>query len=169
MAGVEWTLSLPAPITAGAPALGAAAIAAGKAVTCGTSTQALTTTCILIGDGSTLNNTPIGSGVIATIPITVPASTAPGVYGASLTSLLGASTAVPTTSITIPKASGNITVVASIYDLNGDGVVNAADVQLMLSQNLAGTCVAPASGVGDGKCGLVDVQLEILAALGLVH
>jgi len=41
-----------------------------------------------------------------------------------------------------------------------------ADVLAMISDALHGTCTGQAANVGDGKCGLDDVELEIEAARG---
>ncbi len=60
----------------------------------------------------------------------------------------------------------------SIYDLNGDGVVNAADVQLArriaAGQGPIG-CVPPFSLIGDGKCNVVDAFFVWMAVNGIPH
>lgn len=162
IAGIEWSLTLPAGVTAGASTLGAASSGAAKVLTCGPAI------CLLIGNGATPNETAIGSGVLATIPVTVSAATAPGALSISLAAVSGATgpgllAAVTTTPATLT--------VSSKYDLNGDGSVTTADITLMLNitDGTTATCAAPASGVGDGKCGLIDVELEILAVLGVIH
>jgi hypothetical protein len=164
VAGLEWTLTLPAGVTAGAATIGAASMAAGKVLTCGTTVPPI---CVLIGDGTTLNEAAIASGVLATMPLTVAASTVPGSLSILPRAVLG--TTGPGMAVSIAASTINL-VVDSEYDLNGDGVVNAADVAIMASEaDGSSTCSAPSTGVGDGKCGLIDVELEILAALGVIH
>ncbi len=51
-------------------------------------------------------------------------------------------------------------------DLNGDGVVNAADVQLAVAQALGTTACTSANLTGDGTCNAVNIQRIIVAALG---
>jgi hypothetical protein len=55
------------------------------------------------------------------------------------------------------------------FDINGDGAVNAVDVQLVINAAL-GLSIAPfnADVNGDGTVNAVDVQLVINAALGLI-
>jgi hypothetical protein len=162
LAGIQWTLTLPMGVTAGAPAMGAAGTAAGKVLSCGAAAPVI---CILIGDGTPLNQTAIGSGVLATVPLTVAAS-AFGTLTLSLSGTLGAT--APGLAAAVSATSAALAVISK-YDLNGDGMVNSADVAIMLSDAEAGTCTGAAVGVGDGKCGLADVELEILAALGVIH
>jgi parallel beta-helix repeat protein len=51
----------------------------------------------------------------------------------------------------------------SPYDVNHDGVVNVADVQAMVNEALGlSPCTADLNG--DGKCDVIDVQLEVAAA-----
>jgi hypothetical protein len=51
-------------------------------------------------------------------------------------------------------------------DLNGDGVVNAADAQIEVNATV-GTAACGAGDLdGDGRCDVVDLQRVIAAALG---
>jgi hypothetical protein len=50
-------------------------------------------------------------------------------------------------------------------DLNGDGVVNVADVQLAVNMSV-GSATCTANIVGPGVCGIVVVQRVVNAALG---
>lgn len=161
-AALEWALSLPTGITAGAPTAGAALTTAVKPINCGTSI------CVAAGDGATLNDTVIGSGVIATVPLTVASTAAPGPLSVTLTGTLGATSTNPSTvTLTISPATETV---LSRYDLNGDGVVNATDVGIMLSEVIGTTtCSGQSLNVGDGKCDAVDLEYEILAALGIIH
>jgi hypothetical protein len=156
VAGIQWQLTLPAGVTAGAPVGGAALTAASKAINCGTSI------CIAIGDGTALNDSVIASGAIASIPLTVSPSAASG----NITAAVLGVTATNPSSVALTVNTITLTVL-SPYDLNGDGSVNAADVGIMLNELLTGTCTGQSLKVGDGKCGLIDLETEILAALGL--
>lgn len=51
-------------------------------------------------------------------------------------------------------------------DLNSDGVVNVADVQLSIDQALGTLACTNGDLNDDGHCTVADVQLEIIAALG---
>ena len=160
IAGVEWTLSLPAGVTAGTPAAGAATTGTSKVISCNQ------LECIDVGSGTPLNVTAIAGGVVATIPLTVPATAAAGPGAIALSSALAANTS----GVAVPMTTSAATLtVLSRYDLNSDGVVDGADVQIALNEALgASPCTAPFSLV-DGKCGPAGAVLEILAALGLVH
>lgn len=61
-----------------------------------------------------------------------------------------------------PPASGPV----SACDLNGDGVVNAADVQLAVNQTLGVAPCTNASLQQNGQCNVVDVQRVIKSSLG---
>lgn len=161
MAAVQWTLSLPAGLTAGAYTAGAALTTAVKPVNCGT------LACVAAGDGSTLNDTVIGSGIIATVPLAVASTTTPGALSISLTALGATSTNPSTVTVTVSPVTETV---LSRYDLNGDGVVNATDVGIMLNEVIGTTtCSGQSLNVGDGKCDAVDLEFEILAALGIIH
>jgi len=156
-AGIEWQLNLPAGVTAGTPAAGAAATAANKVVTCGVAA------CLVIGDGAVLNDTVIGSGVLATIPLTLSTN---AVSGSVTMTALGVTATTPS-SIALTINPATLTIL-SPYDLNGDGSVNAADVGIMINEFLSGTCSGQSLKVADGKCSIVAVEYEILAAIGVV-
>lgn len=162
MAGVQWVLSLPSGITAALPAAGAATTAAAKIITCGTAL------CVDIGSAPP-NETQINSGVLFTVPLTVSGAT-PGANAITLTSLLGVSGTGGTNASTINLSVNPATLtILSVYDLNGDGIVNGADVGIMLLDLVNRTCTGQAASVGDGKCDLQAVELEIKAALGVIH
>jgi hypothetical protein len=88
---------------------------------------------------------------------------------ATVTLTLGA-TAAPTTVVASSGtlAGSPITLTATdVYDLNGDGVVNAADVQIAVNQALG---LAPCTNGDvnkDGVCNVIDVQKVIAASLGM--
>lgn len=165
MAGAQWTLTPPTGVTLAAPALGAASTAASKVIQCGSGVFAAL--CLDAGIGPTLNANVIGAGVLATYTVTVSATATAGPIPFGLTGLLGAnSTSGSAIAITTTGASLTVT---SKYDLNGDGVVNSADVQIMVADYLTQTCTGAAAAVGDGKCDITAILQEILAATGVIH
>lgn len=164
IAGVQWTLTLPAGVTAGAAVAGASSTAGQKLISCNG------LICLDVGSdnvtGFALNTTALTNGTLATIPLTVASTASAGqiTIGAAYV----AANAVPS-AVTIPAASVTFTVLSK-YDLNGDGLINAADVQIALAEALGQEpCTSPFNLVGDGKCSIMDVILEIEAALGLIH
>lgn len=160
IAGLEWGLTLPTGITAGVPVLGAAGTAAAKAVNCGTGN----TPCILAGTGSPLNDTAIASGVLVTVPLSIPLTQPVGSGTVALSNLTAVNSGGSAVSITSSSATLQI---LSPFDLNADGQVNAADVLIMLNAVLGiQPCAGLDLGVGDKKCTLHDLELEIEAALG---
>jgi hypothetical protein len=165
IAGFGWTLTLPTGLTAGAGTVGAQGTAAQKVLT---SNGALS---ILIGSDGTgssfpLNQNAFTSGIVATFPITVSTSSTPGQVNLTLTNVAAAS--APGAAVTITATGATLTILDQ-YDLNGDGTVNSADVLIMLTDFLSSSCTGQAGKVGDGKCGISDVELEIRAALGLIQ
>jgi len=57
----------------------------------------------------------------------------------------------------------------SKYDLNSDGLINSADVQIAIQAFQSGTCTGLVSRVGDGKCDITAIVAEILASLGVIQ
>lgn len=157
--GMQWTAVAP-NTTIGTTAAGAAATAAGKTAVCNLAT------CLVVSPLSPLNNNVIGNGVVATVPITVPSGTAPGNIALSLSGIFAANTTG--SAVSIASAPVNL-LVLSKYDLNGDGVVNSADVQIAEAQADGSQQCTDGDVNGDGKCNVEDVVLEILAALGIIH
>jgi len=147
LAAFQWQFSVPPGTTIGAPTVGPMTATASAAT-------------------ATINNNPIPSGSVATFPLTVAAGTAPGSYPLTLTPVLGASQAGLLVAMT---ATGANLVVLSKYDLNGDGLVNSADITIARDQATGAAPCTTGDVNGDGKCNVVDVTLEILAALGIIH
>lgn len=152
---LQWTVGLPTGFTATA-SIGAAGTAAAKTLSC----SANATLCLEYG----LNTTVIGNGTLAAYTVTIPANATPGAGAFPLSGLL----AVNAAGTTVTSASGpaySLTIL-SLADINGDGIVNATDVQLMVNQiTSGGTCSNDQNG--DGKCDLLDVWIVIMRALGL--
>src|SRR5579883_1896167 len=65
----------------------------------------------------------------------------------------------------LPRAQSGVAP-ASACDLNGDGVVNALDVQLAINQAFSLVGCTNADLVGSGSCTVVDVQRVVNASLG---
>lgn len=160
MAGLEWSVTTPSGITAGAPTIGAAATAANKVLSCGAGNNP----CILAGTGTTPNDTAIVSGVLATVPLTIPATQPVGTGTVSLSGL----TAVNAGGSAVTLTSNTVTIsILSPFDLNADGAVNGADIAIMLQAALGiQPCSTVDQQVGDKKCSLHDLELVIEAALG---
>lgn len=76
------------------------------------------------------------------------------------------STLPQTLSVDYVRVYQSVTASASPCDLNGDGVVDATDVQLAISQALGSSPCTNADLDGTGTCNVVDVQRVINAALG---
>jgi hypothetical protein len=55
---------------------------------------------------------------------------------------------------------------SSACDLNGDGKIDALDVQIAISQALGTTVCGTAALTGNGQCNVVDIQRVINASLG---
>jgi hypothetical protein len=64
------------------------------------------------------------------------------------------------------SVAGNFAVPGYTCDINGSGVVDSTDVQLLLKEAL-GTALPAHDLNGDGVVNIVDVQIVIDAALGL--
>lgn len=154
-AAFQWTVAMPSGYTATVQP-GPAATAGNKTVQC---TADAISVCLLYG----VNATVIGNGVLATYTVHVPANATPGPATFTLSGLVGASSSG--TAISTAAGTPYTVTVVDKRDLNGDGKVDAADVQLMTNQVLAGTCSDDQTG--DGACNLMDVFAILLKALGL--
>lgn len=162
---LQWTLGLPVGYTI----TGVTNVAANKGTQCNT----LKTTCVCTGlVGTAINRSVMAAGPVASITVLVPASAAAGAVSFSLSGLVAADTNAfgmwiasgTAYSLTIPPLTTAPT------DINGDGVTNATDVQLMLTQVLNffnnGTPCAN-DPHGDGVCNLYDVEDVLHKAMGL--
>ncbi len=155
VAGLQWSMALPVGVTVTA-ATGAADTTAAKTLLCRTDG----TMCIVYG----VNQTMIGSGDVAVYTVTFPANTPPGNYTFTMSGVLGVTSAGSPFSVV---AAAPLTVaILSNYDLNGDGLVNSADVALAVNQALGKTACGTADFDGNGACNLFDVEAIILKALG---
>jgi hypothetical protein len=161
--GFEWQLVPPAGLTPGVGTAGAAAITAAKALSCNNATFL----CIETG----INSNTFASGIVASYPLTVPATATPGTtFQFSLAGILGA-TLTGTAVANLPATAPAITLtVLNRFDLNGDGKVDILDLQLLIQYILTNPPLAfnPAFDFNsDTKINVLDVQLLDRAALGL--
>lgn len=161
LTGVQWTFTLPT----GATLANTAAISAtgpnsnnGLGVFCG---YPLTTICLIIGDnGQSVAINPIADGALGTIPMVVGHAMGAGNYVIPIANLIGSDA---TALHALPLQIGALYTlhVLSLCDINSDGVVNVADVQMMINQALGlATCSLA------GGCTVVQVQAVIITALG---
>lgn len=154
-------------LTVGATAPGAASTSATKSVTCNPNTSS--PLCAVEG----MNSNTIGPGVVWTTTYVVPASASPGTAVFSLANTEGAAFAAsPSVIGVIPVTAGpsstlTITTGPVPDDLNGDGVVNAADVTIAVNQTIGTAACNTADVNGDSACNIIDVMTVIRAALGL--
>ena len=158
VAGLQFTLTLPAGVTAAAPIAGTAS--ASKLITCAG------LVCVDVGDGATLNATPFASGPLMSFQLSGSPTSSPGTI--ALSNVLGA-TSVNASTVNLTTN----TLTMSKYDLNSDGLVNATDVQVAVAAYQAvqagGVCSGLVAALGDGKCDVTAIVTEILAALGVIH
>jgi|ERR1035441_2024182 hypothetical protein len=147
---LQWTVAIPSGATMGTPVAASAWSAAGDAVTCNPANG----TCISAGSQAVM-----ADGPVATIPITF------GATGATLNvSGLFAAAVIGGLGVAVNGVTPGAPVVIAIQnrcDLTGDGLVNAADVQLMV--NAAVGKIPCPSGY---TCNIVGVINEIIAANG---
>jgi hypothetical protein len=129
------------------------------------------TFCVLIGwVGGVGNATTIPAGPIANYALTVPKTALPGKITFSLTNLVGAG--ANGQAIALAAGPAYTLTIADPRDLNGDGTVDATDVNLMIAEVLAaiatpGACIDDQNG--DGVCNIIDIDAVLLKAMGKVQ
>lgn len=136
----------------GTPVAATAWATAGDAVTCNPANG----TCLIAG-----SQTVMSDGAVATIPITLgpTAGTDPVALSGLFAAAVIGGQGVMVNGMTVGVAYS--IKVLSRCDLNSDGIVNAADVQLMIGDAL-GLSTCPTGYT----CNLVAVVNEIIAATG---
>jgi hypothetical protein len=105
----------------------------------------------------------MSDGVVVTVPANFAGTIVPGNASISLTGLASATTAA----LNINGLAVGATYIVKVYspcDLNQDGSVNSADVQLVVNAIVSGaSCQISAA---NGGCTVVTVMQEVIAALG---
>ena len=151
LAGLQFTITLPTGMTLGTPVVSPAWAANGFSIYCGTAV------CVII-NVTTITPT-VADGTMATIPVNVAATVAPGSASISLTGTLGATGAG--LNVTTSAGPAMSMKVLSFCDINGDGVVNLADVTIVIDAIIGtGTCPLTAG------CSLQTVLAVVQNSLG---
>jgi hypothetical protein len=160
MAGIQWTATPADSATITSVVDGAAATAATLTPWCGT-TNFL---CVLIGftSSGTITMNTMADGPLATLQLAIPATAPAGPLAVPLTGIIGATAGGLNVPGLASGAAFSVTVL-SPCDVNGDGLVNAADVQAMITGLLGGSCPLSSS---IGGCSLVNVFAVIEAVTG---
>ena len=163
-AASQFTVNTTADISALSVTIGAAGTAAGKVVSCGVYT-ANALTCVLYG---LTNVNTIANGVLANISATLSSAPTLTTETFSLTTPVDANTTGSSLTVTVSPVNIPVAVLSNC-DLNGDGLVNTQDVNLIVSWVL-GTATPPAgmtcSLTGTG-CNVDDVEIIVAASTGL--
>ena len=146
LAATQWTVTLPSGYTATATA-GAASAAAAKTLYC----KSDSTLCLTVG----VNTNVYAAGVIANYQLIVPANASPGQVSIPLTGVIGA--ALDGSSAGLSAGVPFAFAVLATTDLNGDGVTNVLDLQLMIQEILGGPVAHDQNG--DGVADVKDAQI----------
>ena len=146
LAAAQWTVTLPTGYTATATA-GSASTAASKTLYC----KPDSTLCLTVG----VNTNVYAAGVIANYQLTVPANASPGQVSIPLTGIVGA--ALDGSSAGLGAEVPFAFAVLAGTDLNGDGVTNVLDLQLMIQEILGGPVAHDQNG--DGLADVKDAQI----------
>lgn len=161
IAAMQWdaTSSLPESPRAA----GAVITAAGKNLYCSQSpVTAANSRCLIVGITAASQGV-LQNGMLATSTVVIPANAS---LGAVFTVKTTGPIAAAADSTIVPLAAGpdlTLTVAPRREDLNGDGIVDAKDILLLVSQVLSALAGAPCPTAmdlnGDGACTIQDVQL----------
>jgi hypothetical protein len=144
----------PAGVTIGTPAIAPGVAATGKALYCGSNG------CVIVGlAAGKVSNAAITDGALASIPITLPASSPLGPMTLHLTGLNAAN--ITGNSVAATEGTVYSIRVISKCDVTGDGAVDASDMTPIISAITSG-----ASCPLSGGCTLQSLIAVLLAALG---
>lgn len=147
LAATQWTLTLPSGYTATAIA-GAATMAAEKILYC----RPDATLCLTVAAGANL----YAGGVVATYQMTVPANAPAGNVTVPLLGIIGS--ALDGSSAPLGSGIPFAFAVLARTDLNGDGVTDKVDLNLMIQEVLSGG--PPSTDPdGDGLATVKDAQI----------
>jgi hypothetical protein len=151
-AAIQWASVLPAGSTI-IWSLSSGPTSENKTLSCNSSGLI----CIIYG----LNTTTIAGGILATGILSVGA-TGHGPQTFTVSSAFGADA----TGLAISMSGGAVGYsIVSIFDLNADGLVNAADLSLAIQQVIGNTACVTADFNNDGKCDSVDILLLVLDSM----
>ncbi len=151
IAALQWALAPPAGPTITGWTTGAASTAAGKQVSCDSTSPFI---CVAVG----LNQNVFASGTIATAQVTFP-QTLRGNVTFALTGLFASDAAGNAQPLT---GGSTVIQVTSPFDVNQDGTVNALDFGLVINQMLGAAPCGTADFNGDGKCDVRDAVLFVI-------
>lgn len=146
MAAIQFTVSVPT----GWAFTSVSTAVSNKEVDCNTASPRL---CVLFGR----NLTSFANGAVASIVLTPPATAATGTVTISIAAVLGSDPA----GIPITMSGAALTAQVVSYDLNGDGMINGADLAESLSQVLGTKPCTTADLNKDSACKATDLILEI--------
>jgi len=154
--GVQWIVTPPSGYVY-TPTIGSNAQTANKTLYCNPANNI----CLVIG----INQTLIPTGEIAKYSVIVPTGAAAG----PVTFVISGVVATDPNGSAIPISAGPnfVLTILSKYDINGDGVTNAADLTLAIPQVTGQAACGLADVNGDGACDVKDLQLIAKAIQGL--
>lgn len=165
---LQFDFTAPAEIGQVVIAVGPAAVAAGKQISCNIPAPGVNGTagrCILWG----LNVTAVGDGVVAIM--TAPVVAAAKLANETLGILLGQASDANGNAVSVASMGGSFPVFTGC-DLNRDGLTDIADVNVVVAAVIASpngvsaTCTASGSDLTkDGRCTVLDAYRSIVAAL----
>ena len=145
---VQWTMGLPAGFTLGTPAV-TSSDPSGSIAACGP------LACLVAGSPIKLTD-----GTIETIPVSIALNAKLGAASIPLSGLFAADI----NALNVAAVSGaaySFTVNPSTCDVNSDGIINVADVLVVIAGDIGtGTCPISAA---NGSCTIVAVQQVVNA------
>jgi hypothetical protein len=150
IAGVQWSTTLASGMALGAPTVPAAVSTLGDAAYCGP------VICLVAGSISSLSDGPL-----ATVPVLISAGATPGTVALPLSGLFAASVQ----GLNVNGLASGTTYslkLLSRCDLNGDGLINAADVMVAVNAVIQETPCPPFLA----SCSIVTVVEVASAAQG---
>jgi len=155
--GVQWSMTIPATATIGTCTVPTNLSAENYQAFCG---PAASLAAEIIASGTF---TPLADGAVANVPLTFATTQTPGTLAIPLTGLYAVNSSGTNVNGVVSGPVYSLKIL-SICDLNGDGIVNVADVMLAIN-GLIGTTTCPLSAVAGG-CTLANVVNEIIAVTG---
>lgn len=122
-------------------------------------TNASVTRSILYG-ATAATQGPVSNGPLATLSVTVPAGTPPGILNIGATAPVAAdATGSGVAIVASPLVSITVLPLTLVGDLNGDGKVDLTDENLEILQIFGGVPCTNGDLNGDGVCNIKDLNL----------